>query len=357
MTARTLLLAPSLVLAGTVLASCAGPTVTTIAPREFSSPLPYSLLIDLGSLSQARDGERRETENDGLTLRTVALEQALRQEFEKDPFCALLSFSERRHPDLDSLRAAARRRNADVILYVDSERPPVARFSHNSNWFLPNTFLWFLAGFPSFWVRDRVYEMEWRGDLVVEAVGTGDELLREQFVLERLFPLNLAEQGFTARALYTPPGFYDGPELRPLLGRHAETWIVDRALALLHREHLDPAFDWPVKIAVTRRDARRRGTTARLRFDVVSKRPLTRFRVDVDQITVAERDRFSLRPRGRTVDGGRRYRFEIDVPHKSSGQRKGRDANWESSRTMIVPIASGARFLVRVLASSKPDGR
>ena len=189
--------------------------------------------------------------------------------------------------------------SADLILELDPGGPPTYAFAYRNTWFFPNTFLWFLAGFPSFWIADRVYQVRWDVNLKVSAAcgRGGPQTVRLR--LERDQALSVAEQGWTAKVLYTPPGFYEGPNATESLVSLAETWLVDELAGFLKSESERPAVlsllsDVGISIGSPQNFADVSAGGASLEMAIHSPTLLERLRVEVDGERVLEKNPLTM---------------------------------------------------------------
>ncbi len=310
------------------------------------APLPYSVYVYIESAPA--DDDPQATTRD-LPLNPTRLSDRILAAQDELNLVASLTVAPPEVATLESARVDALRVGADVFLRWESPQPAAYRFSHRSAWFLPNTALWFIAGFPSFWVRDRIYEIEWRGEWVLESLLSGREE-RAARELSAEVPLHLSERGFSAAALYTPPGFYEGPDVGRLLAPVAESWLT-RELATALRDTLERAGgNAGIEVQLARNGDR-------FELAIASSSPLRRLRLDEAGRTLAEWDAINMpRPKTSGGDGSRRYSLRIDAQKLAAataagGRRATARVRWDTSRTFRLRLNGGRDLLLRVLAA------
>jgi hypothetical protein len=137
---------------------------------------------------------------------------------------------------------------ADLLLTLEAPSPPTYAFSHRTGWFLPNTLLWFFAGFPSFWVADRVYGIHWDVRFRLGSIPAHRELRDVPHPLHDERALNVAERGWTAQVLYTPPGLYDGPNTARVLAPQVESWLAGQLATFVKGEAASLPLDVDIEI-------------------------------------------------------------------------------------------------------------
>jgi hypothetical protein len=137
-----------------------------------------------------------------------------------------------------------------------------------------------------------VYELHWRSRLHARSLAAESELTGEGRVLSlrKKHPSNLLERGWTARALYTPPGFYDGPNLPQALRPLIEDWLVRETMAFLKAESESPSLPHPIKITIhaPANLGRVAAKEAAVRVSLRSPTPLERIRIELDGERLAE---------------------------------------------------------------------
>ncbi|MBI4586565.1 MAG: hypothetical protein HY717_21350 [Planctomycetes bacterium] len=175
---------------------------------------------------------------------------------------------------------------ADLLLEARFPRLPACRFSRRTAWFIPNTLLWFFVGFPSWWVRDSVYEVQWDVDFTISSVPARKIIQSsyQPFLEEK--PVSVSEQGWTWTALITPPGYYEGPKVPSSLAPLVEEKMEEYLLRFLENTPLP----FPVDIHLAAEDP------TRLQVEIKSPTPLEKFRLEVDGRVILEKNPLTMWP-------------------------------------------------------------
>ena len=294
-------------------------------------PLPYRIFVyvdhreemaepappETAPAETANGDGMGETDSTGiLKVDPRRIERDIRSTAAEYKLCTQILLPEAEDQDMKAALAAARRDGADLFLHVESFEPPRYSFSHGNAWFLPNTVLWFILGFPSFWVRDSVYEIEWRGRFNLRSVPemvTGMELAplaHKDFELKEPFDLNLSERGFDSKAWYTPPAFYEGPKTNQTLTPRAEALLARKLLDFLTDENTSFSADGEVNIEIGAPENLspvRVGET-RIKVSISSQTPLRLVRFEVDGVLRKEQSSVSMSPEERHA-----YPWEEDL--------------------------------------------
>jgi hypothetical protein len=192
--------------------------------------------------------------------------------------------------------AGAEAAGDDLVVHVEQAAgPPTYAFTHRTGWFLPNTLLWFGLGFPSFWVRDRVYEVRWDVKLRVRSAPAHAELPEvHAYSLREERALHLAERGWTAHVLYTPPGLYEGPDTPAVLAGVVERWLVRQLAAFIKAESGALPFDVRIAIASPGNLTALSARDAALRLCIESPTVLERIRIELDGAVLWEKDPLTM---------------------------------------------------------------
>jgi hypothetical protein len=294
----------------------AGPSIEAERWRA-AGPLPYVVCIALPAAASLETGPGE------LRLDGERLKGSLRAAFERFEVATALELMEGGGGQGGAALEEAERRGADLLIVVEPSAPPRFRFSHRNGWFVPNLFLWFFAGFPSFWVRDRVYEVSWDVTFALHAMASGRALPATLNRLAAERSLSLAEQGWTAKALYTPPGFHEGPEAGRSLAPEVEGWLAGQLVAFLGREAESPSLPFPLHIAIAspRNLSAHPSGAVMLELTIESPAPLERLRVELDgePLEGLDLDPLSmLAPAARPGPDQGLYRYEITAPLEPS---------------------------------------
>ena len=233
----------------------------------------------------------------------------------------------------------AREGNADLLVHLENVTPPTYRYLRRNGWFVPNTIMWFFLGFPSFWVSDRVYELSWSLRMSVYSVADGRRLTEEAALVWREErPSSLVERGWTSKALYTPPGMYEGPNSAQALAPEGETWLAAELLGWLEAGSLASlrALRPQISIQAPKNLASVSGTV-NLRATILSREALSDFEVFLNDEIIYSRDaprmlapRISRRGRLYTLP-----EIELDVgPGRHQIRIIARAAGAQSSQTL-----------------------
>lgn len=285
------------ILLGTVTTGCSsGPQPKRSQPSTFQ-PLAWAIRVVLPTPpAQSASGE--------LRLDALSLERSLRTAFAESRVATSVSVIE------DGTGVAD---EADLELRVECRAPATFAFSGRTGWFIPNTLLWFFGGFPSFWVADRAYAVEWDAQLRFRAATTARELKTVDLSLRSDIELNIVDRGWTAEVLYTPPGLYEGPQTASTLEARLETWLVNELIAALtaYGQQLSDEVEILVESPANLGTLPAAGLAAR----VLMRSPtvLERLRLEIDHVTVYEKDALTMvRATRLAVDG--RHEYDIRLP-------------------------------------------
>ncbi|MEM7234014.1 MAG: hypothetical protein AAF517_17685 [Planctomycetota bacterium] len=330
----------------TLVVGCGSPTRIP-EPRIDSPPLPFVV-----SLSIPEDRTDRSTEiggeGDDSRLELPVDRQAIGRRLEE--WCGRAvpcTRVEVRQEAPESAIASARQSGADLLVIVRELDRPRYEFAARSGWFLPNTVLWFFLGFPSFWVRDRIYSLRWDIDFEVYSVPSGERLYVIRESLEESVPLHLADRGWTAPALWTPPGFYEGPDTSRALVPFIEDRLVERLIRFVQQE---PTRSGEIGIDVF---APASGDTPVFRAKVSSARPLEAAQLTLAGETVWSRNVLTM-PSGERAGERWIYNLAVPIAPESAGLLRffvrqasrnpeadpvpiGTKARWDASRTLRYP--------------------
>lgn len=232
--------------------------------------------------------------------------------------------------------AAVAADGADIELRLACRTAPSFSFSRRNGWFLPNTLLWFFGGFPSFWVADRAYQIQWDAELRFLCAATGDQIGGADLSLRRELALSIIDRGWTAEVLYTPPGFYEGPTTAAALQAHVEAWLVGELASQLagHAGKLRAAVELDVATADAGQGAR---------IVVRSPTVLERLRLELDRIPIYEKDPLTMIKAARSRDG--RWEYDVQVPLRAGpGEHVLRAFALRHGESAARPPADGARW-------------
>jgi len=290
-------------------------------------------------------GERARGE---LRLDPVSLERAIHEAFEPSRACTGVTFAVKGEESSAD--------GADLELELESPTPPTYAFSRRTGWFIPNTLLWFFGGFPSFWVADRAYEVQWDARLRFRSASTGRELKAVDLPLREESVLSIIDRGWTLPVLYTPPGLYEGPQTSTALESRLEAWLVGALLERLDADgrglvgEVEIDIDSPGNLATA-------SEPIVLRARVQSPAVLERLRVELDRVPVYERDALTMIKAARSADGSR-YEYDLSVPlnappgehllrihalrrGESAAGPDGRTAAWSATRSVRFRVVGG----------------
>jgi hypothetical protein len=243
---------------------------------------PYIVRVILPEAT--RDGG-----SDVLPLNSTRLERSILDEFERLRVCTAVEVT-RADETPDGLPP-------DLELRIDAMDSPTYAFARRTGWFVPNAILWFFAGFPSFWVRDRVYGVDWNVRCTLSSIPAERELQVVALPLEQERALNITERGWTSKVLYTPPGLYEGPDTAAVLARDVESWLVAGLVEVLKVRAAALPFDVEIAVEPPRAPAPADATNfsaQELRVVIQSPRVLERVRVELDGSGVLEMDALNM---------------------------------------------------------------
>ncbi len=301
-------LAPLILLLTSVAAGCAASPRTVVEPWS-APPLPYVIYV---ALPEALDAE----EGSGIVaIDSDRLRGALQEAIGGIGACTRLRVIQ---ASGETAWKVASEGDADLLVEVVPRGLPEYRFRRRNHWFIPNTLLWFMVGFPSFWLPDRVYSIDWGVAFRASHVpseGSENTFETGLYALERERALHLASRGWKAPALYTPPGFYEGPDTPRALAPDVEQWLVEQARAYLEFEV--PRLPFSVDISIQSPENLATFSPAadagpRLEAEITTPTPLQRLRVLVDNKTLLSLSPYDMIESAR--DRGRhRYRLERDL--------------------------------------------
>jgi hypothetical protein len=221
--------------------------------------------------------------------------------------------------------------SADLLLELDPVGEPTYAFAYRNGWFFPNTFLWFLAGFPSFWIADRVYAVRWDLTLKVSlACGRGPPQT-VRLSLEEEKALSISEQGWTASALYTPPGFYEGPQAARSLSHLVEGWIVEEIVGFLKSESakvgvLSSLSDVDIRVESPQTLSTVNAGEAVFAASIESPTLLERLRIEVDGAPALELSPLNMPKASRVPARGRdgeAFEYKVRLPIDGSPGQHG----------------------------------
>ncbi|MBI4603838.1 MAG: hypothetical protein HY721_17930 [Planctomycetes bacterium] len=333
-----------------------------------SAPLPYVVRVVLPQLAQPGEEGR-----DQVPVSLARLEQAIRAEFDERRACTEVRIvhaaTAEEEGGADARGAWAR--DVDVEIEFKSRGAPAYAFAGRSAWFIPNTVLWFLIGFPSFWVPDRIYRVRWQGAFQVRYPPARRELPEAKDSLEEDCSLHILERGWTPRALYTPPGLHEGPETAAALAPLVERWLVRELGRLLAR--VDEAL--PLDVAISILHPANLGVVPPggvvLRCSIAASTPLEHVRLELDGRSVWEREQVNMvratrEPRGGDGVG---YEYAIELPldlgagehrlrvlalRSGEGAVQGAAPRWSASRTIRFRVGSGTLDQGKGVANAAP---
>jgi hypothetical protein len=246
--------------------------------------------------------------------------------------------------------------NADLLLEIEPAGPPAFGYAYRNGWFLPNTFLWFLLGFPSFWIADRVYDVRWDVTLKVSRACARGQPQTVRLSLETERALSLSDQGWTATALYTPPGFYEGPQVSRSLTHLVEGWLVEELVGFLKSESGKPGVlallsDVEIRIESPENLSMVSPGEAVLSASIASSTLLERLRIEVDGEPVLERSplnmlKASRRVFARSPEAGA-FEYKVRLPiHGSPGEHSVRVFALRSGEPAVPGLEHGRAWSV-----------
>jgi hypothetical protein len=230
----------------------------------------------------------------------------------------------------------ARREGGDLIIEVTELDPASFGPTGRNGWFVPNTLLWFILGFPSLWVADRIYGVTWDVELTIRDGATGERLLVVRESLREERELSVLDRGWAVSTLWTPPAFYDGTRTGRALAPIAEEWIAARIIAWLESEARSPRLSRDVEIDISEplNGSTIASRSFRLVAEVRSRRPLEGLRVDVNEV--------------RQI-----FRTPLDMPSSRIEREAG--GLWHIVRIAVELDGVPGTNTVRVFARSRAD--
>ncbi len=270
-----------------------------------------------------------------LPIDPARLARTIRTELERRRVCTEVDVVDEAASRSDASSASASPAGkddspADLLLTIEAPSPPTYAFSRRTGWFLPNTLLWFFAGFPSFWVADRVYGIHWDVRFRLGSIPGRRELRDVPHPLHDERALNVAERGWTAQVLYTPPGLYEGPDTARVLASQVESWLAGQLAAFVKGEAASLPFDVDIEIESPVNLALVGPAGLELRARIRSPAVLERLRVELDGEAIFERDALTMMkasrsPRpgggssGESGGGSGRYEYALKLPLDATG--------------------------------------
>ncbi len=343
-----------ILLAGAWIVGCQGLSPLPGRNEVFPAPRPYLLGLAPPVVIQ------RESRDSGglpeIPLDTAQLGRSIFATMEREGIFSKVVELEASGNEEACLKEAFDKK-MDLALLIRLRGQPTYRFARRTSWFIPNTLVWFFLGFPSWWVRDRVYEVQWDVDFVLYSVSAKQVLQTSFQPFREAKALSVSDQGWNWKALITPPGYYEGSDLTSALAPVVEEKMAEHILAFLENTPLR----LPVKLSLREEKT---GDKPGILVEVRSPTTLERFRLEVDGRPVVERNPLNLWPPAQKVseEGNETWyfysrRFTLDqLPpgeHRVrvlvlAGNEDARivllDARcWSASQTIAVLVPGGVR--------------
>lgn len=322
--------------------------------------LPYRIYIYVDVPMSNQDeptGDQEKATTTAIPVDAQNIEEEIVEVAGPLKLCTEIVSRETSEQDLEASLEDAREKGADLVLRVEC-RGPEYRFSHRNAWFLPNTILWFVLGFPSFYVSDREYEV--KCDIRYHLYATNGKELgtsTEPITLSTHVPLSVVERDFSVEALYMPPGFFRGSDFGDKLTQDAEDLLKKEIIDMLKEDRIQLSQNWGKEIEI-----RVGETDVTVRID--TEATLLRLRLELDGELLAEADLHSMSGLVDTPelpDGSRVYEWKRSLARILDDVKLNRPSkftDWNGTKTISFKTQHDDQpHLFRVLARTRPIAR